>query len=57
MEILLKLNDALKDSDKAALELHKPYNQPIIYRDNQNRLVDEYSAGNIVIVKDYNSKG
>jgi len=54
MEKLSKLNDELKGSDDVALELHSSYKQPIIYRDNQNRLVEEYPDGSIVIVVDYN---
>jgi hypothetical protein len=47
------INEALKDSESSALKFHAEHNQPIIYRDNQNRLVEEYPDGQIVIVIDY----
>ena len=48
------LNEALRESDQAALKHHQVYNQPIVYRDNKNRLIEEYSDNRIVIIKDYN---
>ena len=51
--LLDKINEALKDSEESALKFHAEHNQPIIYRDNHNRLVEEYSDGTIVIVIDY----
>ena len=47
------INEALKDSEECALKFHAEHNQPIIYRDKQNKLVEEYSDGRIVIVIDY----
>lgn len=52
--LLDNINEALKDSKTSALKFHAEHNQPIIYRDNQNMLVEEYPDGRIVIVIDYN---
>ena len=48
------LNDALVNSYQEAIKFHAEQDQPIIYRDKQDRLVEEYSDGRIVVVIDYN---
>ena len=52
--VLDNINEALNNSEESALKFHAEHNQPIIYRDNQNRLVEEYPDARIVIVIDYN---
>jgi 23S rRNA A2030 N6-methylase RlmJ len=47
---LNRLNNALKDSGKRALERHAKVNQPIVFRDKKNRMVKKYSNGKIEVM-------
>ena len=45
-----RLNKALKGSGKEALARHAKFNQPIITKDKQNRMVKKYADGRIVVM-------
>ncbi len=47
---LAKLNQALKDSGKKALKRHASFNQPIVFRDDKDQLVEKYYDGKIVVI-------
>ena len=55
---LERLNKALKGNGKEALERHAKFNQPIITKDDQDRMIKKYADGRTELVvfkdEDYN---
>ena len=47
---LERLNKVLKGSGERALARHAKFNQPIVFRDEKNRMVKKYANGKIVVI-------